>query len=218
MARGESGKILVETQTGIVITRGYSMEPDVLFDLAECDAFVDLLPTTLRELGYNRVRDFRWSKRVGAVDVSIDLFHAGDVEAPTGMTVLPSADQALGHRDKVKLTVMGEGLELAIPNPAAFVAMRVEAKRTLRPSDNRDCFDLYTYLVLKTPRVVAESLTRWDWSRALIADLRELFGFVEAAGVRDVLDYAGTLEPAERALVARDVVDRFNELFQLCGE
>lgn len=213
MARGEEGVIEVETRTGIKLQRGYSLEPDLLLDLADRDAIAEMLPIVLREQGYERTRDYRWRKMVGDVVVSIDLFRSGDVSEPTGMTVLPSADRVLAQPELVSVTAQGTAIELSLPSPAAFAAMKLEAKLGLRPQDPRDCFDLYVYICEKSPEVMARSLARWSWSRALAEPLRKLFGDTSAPGVADVLSYAATLDESQRDLVAQDIVDRFADLF-----
>jgi hypothetical protein len=218
MSRGEQGLIEVETRTGVRVQRGYSFEPDVLFDLEDREATADTLPVVLRQQGYERARDFRWQRTVGEVDVSIDLFRSEDAPEPTGMTILPSAPLVLGQPERVAMEVQGKSIEFALPSPAAYVAMKVEAKLKLRPRDPRDCFDLYAYLCQKSPESIAQSLAANGWSRQLVGPLRELFVSQTAPGTKDVLTYAATLDRSERELVAQDVVDRFSELFSLVDD
>lgn len=112
-------------------------------------------------------------------------------------------------------TLRSGNLDVAVPEPAAFIGMKLAAKG-LRPLATKDCFDLYAYVVLRTPALVAPSLAKRDASGAMAASLRALFADVDKPGVADVLTFAASLSEDERALLARHVVDVFDETLAGC--
>lgn len=64
--RGGSGVISVETDTGIGVERGFSFEPDLLFDLDGSEFMAGRLLEVLGERGFKREsRDFRLSASRG---------------------------------------------------------------------------------------------------------------------------------------------------------
>ncbi|NOK21730.1 hypothetical protein [Corallococcus carmarthensis] len=52
--RGGTGVIAIETDTGIVVERGFSFEPDLLFDLDGADFMAERLPEVLRQRAMRR--------------------------------------------------------------------------------------------------------------------------------------------------------------------
>lgn len=217
-ARGGDGVIKVETGTGVCIDRGYSFEPDLVFDTDAAGARSEMLTDVLRARGYQRVRQFRWSKDVGNLAVLVDLFvpeNADSVYLPTGMTALPGGSLALARPRRVVLSVTGGDLRIALPDPRGFVATKLEAKLRLRPAERKDSFDIYAYVKLRGAGEVIAALAGAE-GRRLAAELRELFADEHAPGVQDVLAYAGNLSPEERALVVRDVIDLFARVWRGC--
>jgi hypothetical protein len=84
----------LELANGVRLTRGFSFEPDLVFDTENLHRLEDL-PTVLRHNGFERARvggkPSRWSKFVGevAIDLDLDLFTTSDAEEgqlPTPMT------------------------------------------------------------------------------------------------------------------------------------
>jgi hypothetical protein len=125
---------------------------------------------------------------------------------------------ALARPQVLRLRVPSGMLEVLVPDPVGFLATKVEAKRHLRPSQTKDSFDLYAYVAMRGVATVAEALRRDDREGPRIeAQLRALFGGTEAEGVRDVLAYAGSLGEEERTLLARAVVDLFDDLERASG-
>ncbi|WP_225413116.1 hypothetical protein [Stigmatella hybrida] len=214
--QGGTGTITLKTSTGIEVDRGFSFEPDLLFELEGDEFAADRLPEVLRDRGYQRVRDFRWSRPLpGGAQMDLDLFSMPGVERealPVPMTVLPNAPLALKFKRRIEFSVGKVPLRLSVPDAAGFLAMKVEAKLKQRPKETKDCFDLFAYVMLMGTKTVLSSLAQADHEGRLIqAKLVDLFREPSSPGVRDVLEYASSLEPAEQELLAQAVVDLFSE-------
>lgn len=213
--RGRTGVISVETDTGEVVTRGFTYEPDLLFDLDGTEFMAGRLPEILKERDYERVRQFRWSKPLGDTVVQIDLFAPEDVEPgdlPTPMTPLPDSSLVLRRRQRVDLSIGDTPLRIAIPDAVGFLAMKTRAKLQIRPDKNKDSFDIFTYVKLVGPETVLDALRgAGPEGREIQRKLLELFYSRSSPGVRDVVAYADTLEPEQQELVAQSVVDLFAE-------
>jgi hypothetical protein len=213
--RGGTGVISIETDTGIVVERGFSFEPDLLFDVDGSDFMAERLPQVLRQRGYARSRHFRWSKPLPGGQMDLDLFAPKDVapdELPTGMTPLPDARLAL-RRGHAVVLLEGKPLRILLPDAMGFLTMKERAKRELRPDKTKDSFDLFAYVKLVGPQAVRASLRQaGEEGRALRTRLLHLFWSTEAPGPRDVIRYAGSLDPDEQALLAQAAVDLFAEL------
>ncbi len=217
LAEGGSGIIQVETATGVVVARGFSMEPDLLFDTESDSAqvFGEHLPQVLRARGFVPTRGFRWSKDLAGEPMHVDLFCAPGTEgeAPMSMTPLPGADLALARAHSITVSVLDHDLTISVPDAAGFLAMKLEAKLRLRPDLAKDSFDLFTYVKRNTVAVVAQSLARRTVPGTKIAgELRRLFADESAPGVRDLLGYAPTLGEMDRQLLIREAIDLFTEL------
>lgn len=215
-AAGGDGMIEVSTPTGVVVPRGYSMEPDVLFDVDDAGPRADAITDVLRAHGFKRVQTFRWMKHTPTGEMHLDTFiapDADDANDPAGFTRLPAGDLALLRPRRVQVQLRGGVLDIAVPDVVGFLAMKLEAKLRLRPTATKDSFDLYAYVSMKGIDAVNFGLER-DQREAprIVASLRTLFGDVDAPGVVDVLAYAGTLGDEDRALLARAVVDTFDQL------
>jgi hypothetical protein len=204
--RGGDGVIEVETSVGPKVIRGYSFDLDLLYD-GEAGWMGERLPEVLRSCGFERSTWFRWTKLVGTERVDIDLLVAPStepVDLPTPMSTAPGGDIAVLRPRRVQLT---PAIKVSIPSPMGFLALKLEAKK-LRPKATKDAFDMFAYVSLMTAQVVSDALAagRADGMR-LRQEIRALFETEKASGVLDVLAYAGTLEPTDRQLVARSVVD-----------
>jgi hypothetical protein len=215
-AAGGDGVIEVRTPTDVVIQRGFSMEPDLLFDVDEAAPRVDAIVDILKRRHFKRVTTYRWAKATAAGDVLLDLFmppDADDANNPAGFTRLPKGDVALLRPRTVQVRLASGVLSVAVPDPVGFLAMKLEAKLRLRPTATKDAFDIYAYVTMKGASVVRSAL-RSDLvdGPCILQHLTVLFGAVDAAGVVDVLAYADTLGGDERALVARAVVDLFEDV------
>ncbi|WP_375742492.1 hypothetical protein NR800_26010 [Corallococcus interemptor] len=213
--RGGSGVISIETDTGIVIERGFSYEPDLLFDVDGSDFMAERLPDVLRHRGYARTRHFRWSKTLPGGQMDVDLFVPKDVdpnELPTGMTPLPDARLAL-RRGHAVVLVAGKPLRILLPDATGFLTMKERAKRELRLDKTKDSFDIFAYVKLVGPQAVRDSLQQaGEEGRTLRNRLLQLFWNTEAPGPRDVIRYAASLDADEQALLAQAAVDLFSEL------
>jgi hypothetical protein len=212
-AAGGDGVIEVRTPTDVVVRRGFSMEPDLLFDVDEAAPRVDAIVDVLRARGFKRIKTYRWSKATPTGDVLLDLFmppDADDANDPAGFTRLPAGDLALLRPRKIQVQLRSGVLNVDVPDPVGFIAMKLEAKLRLRPTATKDSFDLYAYVSMKGADAINAGLKR-DAREGprIVAHLRTLFGDVNAPGVLDVLTYAGSLGDDERALLARAVVDLF---------
>jgi len=107
-AQRGTGLIAVETETGEVVERGYTFEPDLLIDLEGAEFMAERLPDILRQRGYQRHREFRWSRSLGTTMVFLDLFAPPELEPdalPTSMTRLPDARLVLMRAQHIELTV-----------------------------------------------------------------------------------------------------------------
>lgn len=92
---GGSGVIMVRTETGLSVERGYSLEPDLLIDVGCAVGRIDAIGDVMRSCGFERVRTARWSKSGGTV--AVDIFIPEDTEEwdDPGATRLPKGDVAL---------------------------------------------------------------------------------------------------------------------------
>jgi hypothetical protein len=212
--RGGTGEVLLETETGQIIPRGFTLEPDLLFDLDGSEFMAERLVEVLRARGYKRVKTYRWSKDLEEGRIDLDLFVPEGVpqeDLPTGMTPLKDARLVVRGRRPFHLRIGKTTLSLARPSIVGFIAMKVRAKRELRPEQTKDSFDLAAYVSLIGPKAVLDALSEGREGRRLQASLVDLFGSISAPGVRDVVAYAGSLEPEEQQLLARSVVDMFSD-------
>jgi len=217
-ALGGDGVIEVHTPTDIVIQRGYSMEPDLLFDVEEAGARSDAILDVLRQRNFKRVRTHRWRKDLPlAGEMLIDLFvppAADEAYNPGGFTQLPAADLVLARATPLKVVIPSGEFEIHIPDPAGFLAMKLEAKISLRPNETKDSFDIYAYVAMKGVDEIRTALgIDTETRNRIIADLRYLFGDVSSPGVRDAVSYASTLNEDETALLERAAVDLFQQLW-----
>lgn len=212
-AAGGDGVIEVRTPTDVAVQRGFSMEPDLLIDVDEAASRVDAIVDILKERRFKRIKTYRWAKQVPTGEVLLDLFMPPDADEannPAGFTRLPMGDIALLRPRTIQVHLKSGILDVAVPDVVGFLAMKLEAKLKLRPTESKDSFDIYAYVAMKGIEVVNSGLKR-DASEGprIIARLRPLFGDIDAPGVIDVLAYAGSLGDHERALLSRAVVDLF---------
>ena len=214
-AQGGTGLIAVETETGEVVQRGYTFEPDLLIDLEGAEFSAEHLPDILQQRGYQRTRGFRWSKPLGMTTIHLDLFASPEIDSdalPTSMTPLPDARLVLRRSQRIELTVGDTRLRIAIPDAVGFLTMKVRAKLEQRPEEHKDSFDIFTYVKLVGPRNVSESLQKaGPEGQELKTKLLTLFWNDSSPGVLDVVAYASTLEPDQKKLLVRSVVDLFAE-------
>ncbi|MFP2959068.1 hypothetical protein ACLEPN_14795 [Myxococcus sp. 1LA] len=216
LRQGGTGVIAVTTDTGVVIERGFSHEPDLLFDMDGTELAAERLPEVLKLRGYERTRVFRWSKSLPGGWMHLDLFAPAGVDQaqlPTGMTPLPDARLALRGSQPVSLTIGDTPLRIRLPDAVGFLSMKVRAKLEQRPTVHKDCFDIFAYVKLVGLAEVRASLERaGDEGHVLRGKLQRLFWSPDAEGVQDVIAYAEGLEQDERALLAQAVVDVFADL------
>jgi len=210
---GGSGVIMVTTETGLCIERGYSLEPDLLIDVGCAAGRIDAIGDVMRNCGFDRAKTARWSKSEGTV--AVDLFIPEDTEEwdDPGATRLPRSAVALLKPRLVQLRLQGGDLEIYVPDPVGFLAMKLEAKQHLRPNMKKDSFDMYAYVSMKGIDTIAKAILADSHDGpALTTGLASLFGDDAAPGVRDVLAYADGYDSTEQALLARAVVDLFQQL------
>jgi hypothetical protein len=217
LARHQSAAIQTTTETGVTVTRGFTHEPDLLFDLEADDFTADRLPEVLKARGYRRHRDFRWGREVaGGVKVEIDLFRSpelGESEAPLSMTPLADAATVLRRTESVTVSLAGLETHWRVPDAFGFLTMKVRAKCEQRPTEARDCFDIYVFVKLvglDAARVALDEAP--DRATPLKLQLRKLFWDIDSPGVVDVLRESGLADREEGDLLARDVVDLFAQL------
>lgn len=219
LARRRVAAIETTTDTGVKVTRGFTNEPDLFFDIDEQTFGSERLVEVLRNRGYQRTnRAYCWGRRLtNGVEVMIDLFRPEELReefAPTVMT--PLRDAALITRRPEELTVELDGKPTSwrVPNAFAFMRTKVTAKLVHRPASTRDCFDLYVFLrLLGAKHVRATFAAAPDVARIqLERELRQLFWDENSPGVRDVVAEAAGLDAYERDLLIRDVIDLFAEL------
>ncbi|MGA9525309.1 MAG: hypothetical protein WBV82_27870 [Myxococcaceae bacterium] len=146
----------------------------------------------------------------------LDLFAPAGVSPealPTAMTPLPDASLATRYRVPIEVQVGEQVLRINVPEPIAFVAMKTTAKRVQRPTEQKDCFDLYAYVKLLGPEVVNASLDdAGPEGQRLRRELRILFWDLDSPGTRDVVAASQLQEVYERQLLARAVVDLMVEI------
>ncbi len=164
---GGSGSIDVVTDNDITIERGFSLEPDLLFDIGSSFQ-QERLTEVLRARGFHRTRGFRWSKPLTSAStptIDVDLFAPPDVaevDLPTPMTPLPDAELALRRRVPVSVRLDGVTLRIAVPDPVAFLQLKLRAKLEQRPHLFKDSFDLYAYVKFVGRAEVDRALGRRD--------------------------------------------------------
>jgi hypothetical protein len=211
-----SAALSVETATGTIVTRGFTMEPDLLFDVDASEGRLDQLTVALRECGFQRTgRSFRWAKKVGEVPIELDLFCPEGVDEdvlPTPMTVLPGGGLAIARSKRIEVMLGLRRMPVAVADPLGFLTMKLEAKLRLRPEETKDSFDLFAYVSFKGAEAVATALRSTKEGEAVFRDLQQLFATESSPGVLDVLASAPTLVGDEGALLARAVVDLFDDL------
>jgi len=212
-AAGGNGVIEVRTPTDIAVQRGFSMEPDLLIDVDAAASRVDAVVDILKARGFKRIKTYRWAKQSPTGEVLFDLFMPPDADEandPAGFTRLPMGDVALLRPRMIQVHLKSGILNVAVPDVVGFLAMKLEAKLRLRPTEAKDSFDVYAYVAMRGTDVVNSGLKR-DAREGprIVAHLRTLFGDIDAPGVADVLAYAGSLGDHERALLARATVDLF---------
>ena len=142
-AAGGTGSVDVRTDTGITVERGFSMEPDLLFDFDEDTFTAERLTEVLHLRGYLRARDFRWAKALAGdpgFTMQLDLFAPSEVPTevlPTPMTPLPDGYLALRRKVPVELLLDEVTLRIHVPDPVAFLSLKVRAKREQRPDAHK---------------------------------------------------------------------------------
>ncbi len=218
LAAGHPAVFQVETDTGQRIQRPYSMEPDLLLDppAIEESARWDELPVTLRECGFKRSgRSFRWAKVLDGGTMELDLFVPHSHQEPvTHMTPLENGERVIGRSREVRLLVRGKELRIKLPHPADFIRMKLDNfDRTAALREERhkekDALDLYAYIHLKTPPVIAAALQGLA-DAPIFERLREHFGAEQSIGVRRVLRLVPGLSPDEQRLIAKHLVRSVN--------
>ncbi|RKH61793.1 hypothetical protein [Corallococcus llansteffanensis] len=216
--RGGTGVISIATDTGTMVDRGFSFEPDLLIDLDGTGPTDDQLPRILEQRGYKMLnRGFRWSKDLPGGPMRLDLFAPSEdvtsADLPMHMTLLPDSRLALRRRQRVELTIGGKTVGIHLPDAAGFLAMKERAKREQRPEKAKDSFDMFAYVKLVGPETVRASLQQASDVDPLLRDrLRQLFKDVSAPGPQDVITYAASLDTDEQELLAQAAVDLFAEL------
>jgi hypothetical protein len=209
-----TGLIAVETETGEVVERGYTFEPDLLIDLEGAEFMAERLTDILHQRGYQRRnRDFRWSKPLDMTTIHLDLFTSPELDddaLPTSMTRLPDARLVLLRTQRIELTVGDTPLRIAIPDAVGFLTMKVTARE--KRKERKDSFDIFVYVKLVGPQKVSEALQKaGPEGEALRKKLLSLFWDDSSLGVQDVVAYASTLEREQRELLVRSVIDLFAE-------
>jgi hypothetical protein len=216
LLRGGPGVIAIKTDTGTEVDRGFSYEPDLLFDIDGSEFTAERLPAILKQRGYSRTREFRWSRKLQGGEMHLDLFAPADVEGsqlPTPMTPLPDASLAVRRSQRVALTVGDTRLSILLPDAMGFLAMKERAKREHRPSAIKDSFDIFAYVKLIGPEAVKASLAQaGPEGRQLRDRLVGLFWNATSPGVQDIMANATSLEQEDRELLAQAAVDLFSEL------
>ncbi len=105
-AAGGDGVIEVRTPTDVVVRRGFSMAPDLLFDVDEAGPRSDAIIDILRQRGFRRVKTYRWAKAMPTGEVLLDLFmppDADDANDPVSHACL-RATSRLFARERSKCT------------------------------------------------------------------------------------------------------------------
>lgn len=147
--RGHSGAIAVKTETGEELTRGFTLEPDLLFDIEGTEFMAGRLPEVLKGRGYERVRQYRWSRRLQGLLFHVDLFASDEVEPgdlPTAMVPLPDARLVIKRARPATFDIQGTSLRIALPDVVGFLMMKTRARLQLRAHSHKDSFDIVAYV------------------------------------------------------------------------
>ena len=218
-----NGSIDIQTSVGVVVSRGFSLDSDLLlaFDGTAHEQRGEEFPAILRSRGFTRSNpDTRWLKTVGDVAVPIDLFVTPDLALdayPTRATVLYDGDLAASRPTRLEVPLRAGMLEIQVPNPLGYLALKVDAKLRRRPAQTKDSFDLFAFVQTMGADVAGGALRDSRAHGPRVADeLKQLFCSPSAAGVQDVVTYSRTsLGPAERALLEQAAVDLFAEVLRV---
>lgn len=217
LARSKSAAIETSTDTGVVVTRGFTNEPDLLFDLDEDMFGAERLTEVLKDRGFKWLRGYRWGKTLAnGVDILVDFFRSPELTenaAPLQMTPLPDANLVLRRTEVLTIRLGASVSEWRVPDPFGFMTLKVRAKLEQRPGAAKDSFDLYVFVKLLGVNAVNASLDSAPArASALRKQLAQLFWDENAPGTQDVLREAGLQGREERELLAREVVDLFAQL------
>ncbi len=208
-----SAAIQTTTENGVTITRGYTHEPDLLFEVEGDEFGLERIPEALREREYKPVRTFRWARQLKELRVELDLFQPIDGALPIAATTLPEASAALRRTLELRIDLGGVPTVWRVPDAFGFMTLKVQAKLVHRPTSTKDCFDLFTYVQVRGAKLVITELDAAPQrASGLRRQLRELFWSVHSRGVLDVVAEAGLTNEDENALLAQAVVDLFAEL------
>ena len=145
-SQGGPGVIQVETNTGVSIPRGFSLEPDLLVDVDRLVPFGEDLTKTLRDLGYRRARGHSYAKKKNGVSIQVDLFRpedSNDNNDPTRATRLPNSDAALANPERLTISLPNGTLTISTPDIVGFLRLKLDAKLKHRPHQDKDSFDLW---------------------------------------------------------------------------
>ncbi|MBS2025689.1 MAG: hypothetical protein JST92_25090 [Deltaproteobacteria bacterium] len=215
-----SGRIHIAGETGVNVERGYSMEPDLLVELPEAETdrqHEDLLSDVMKQHGFTRGQpDTRWFKVTPLLTMQVDLFAPEDTPSKgrtTPMTSLPRAYAATTCCERLVVRLPeNKVLEVRLPDALGFLSLKAYASLRLR-SKPKDAFDAFVYVAQVGLQQVAQSFAkRPPLGRQVLSELRQLFETVESAGVKDVVAEANLFDTEADALLARQVVDMFQEL------
>lgn len=215
LAAGHDPVLQVETDTGQVLTRGYSLEADLLLDPPDPEQSTrwDELPHLLRERGFRRgPKDYQWDKEVSGALVRLELFIPEQAPEPaTAMTRLPRGEDVLRRAMPLPATAGSKAGSIRLPDPVSYIQLKLDARLRLRAKP-KDSFDLYAYSRWRGTARIREALRASARRPEIEPELRVLFGSTGSRGVLDILEYATSLDELERELVATDVVRCFDEV------
>lgn len=204
----------VRTPHDIALTRGFSMEPDLVFDTDDEQKMEQLFEVT-RQQGFVRSflpgRPARYVKTVRGVKVEVDFFTTSIEEpSPGGLPRLRGAGRLRTHS-----VALLHNQTISVPDACSYLSMKLEAKLRIRPAHQKDSFDMYLYVRTMGEQAVIKSLDNTGPDGARVRrELQELFGSLDGRGVRDVVA-AGLPQanPAEKELLLRHVVETFEPIF-----
>jgi hypothetical protein len=217
--RHGSGEVAFETSTGVRLSRGYTLEPDLLIEISDDEtehSRLDSFPDILRQCGFKRIREARWAKDTKGTKVLLDLFAPDttpDDVKPTSMTSLYRSELAQRRPQLVSLQLPAGELQVRIPNALGFLALKTDAKMRIRPKETKDSFDAYIYVAVIGVDDVAQALAGGGTSGSLVAkELFQLFASRSSAGVKDVVAQAHVFGEESQLLLSQSVVDLFESL------
>jgi hypothetical protein len=191
--------------SGDRVTIPFSREPDLIFDRTQAGAQVDAIEEVLRALGFQRTAvTWRWRRQ------EVEL----DVVTPDTAGRRMDLEIAVVRTRVVSLDVAAQRLEIQVPDPAAFLRLKLNARAQRPEPKDKDSFDIYAYAKTVPAAEIEASLVSAREGPSIRSELKALFFDMHSAGTLEATRQAaqGSADTDLHELIARDVVDTIADL------